>query len=221
MELRKLLWHCATETERYYRGEAHDTSYSFEVFRRALVERNEAAWEHVYTHYRGLVERWIRRSNAFVQSGEACDYFVTGAFVKFWQALTPERFASFTCVAALLQYLRLCATSVVIDTARNRSWRDMLPEEAADGDPVAVCSPDEEALERVAGEEFWSLINGMLNSPQERAVVYDSFVLDLTPRAIFARRQNLFASVEEIYVVKRNVMNRLERQPMLRQLAGL
>lgn len=220
MNLRMLIWHCAAESERFYRGEAHDTRYSFELFRRALVERDDEAWTYIYRHYSSLVERWVCRTSAFHLSGESSDYFVTGAFIKFWQAVTPERFDSFDNLARLLQYLRLCTTSVVIDSVRARAWGEMLPEEAIPASLTLQGSPDEEALDLVACAEFWDLVNTLLNNEAERVIVYDSFILDLTPREIYARRGDVFSSVQEIYTLKRNVLNRLERQPLLRRLGG-
>src|SRR5262245_34424784 len=65
MSLAVLALHCATESERFYHGRSHDTRFAYELFRRAVVERDELAWEHVYTHYSPLVEGWVRRSGAF------------------------------------------------------------------------------------------------------------------------------------------------------------
>ncbi|HMQ31141.1 MAG TPA: sigma-70 family RNA polymerase sigma factor [Chloroflexaceae bacterium] len=218
MDLASLVRCCAAESERFYRGQQHDTCYSYELFRRALVERDEAAWEQLYRHYSGLVEGWIRRSGAFVSSGESSEYFVVGAFTKFWRAITPERFASFPSLASLLQYLQLCATSVVIDSVRAQSWSEMLPEETISPNHGPQTSPDEEAVSRVDREEFWRFINEQLNGEVERVVVYCSFVLGLTPRAIFARRGELFSSVNDVYNVKRNVLGRLSRNQQLRQM---
>ena len=218
MDLATLVRCCATESERFYKGQQHDTRYSYELFRRALVERDEAAWEQLYRHYSGLVEGWIRRSGAFVSSGESSEYFVVGAFTKFWRAITPERFASFPTLASLLQYLQLCATSVVIDSVRAQSWSEMLPEETISPSHGPQTSPDEEAVSRVDREEFWRFINEQLNGEVERVVVYYSFVLGLTPRAIFARRGDLFNSVNDVYNVKRNVLGRLSRNQQLRQM---
>jgi DNA-directed RNA polymerase specialized sigma24 family protein len=218
MELPVLVRHCAAESERFYRGKQHDTRYSYELFRRALVERNEAAWEQLYHHYCGLVEGWIRRSGAFTSSGESSEYFVVGAFTKFWRAIGPERFFSFPTLASLLQYLQLCATSVVIDSVRAQSWSEMLPEETVTAQHGPQYSPDEEAVNRVDRQEFWSFIDEQLNNDVERVVVYCSFVLGLTPRAIFAERTELFSSVNDVYNVKRNVLGRLSRNQQLRQM---
>lgn len=221
MDLDLLMQHCAVESERFYRGQQHDTSYSYELFRRALVERDEAAWEQLYRHYSSLVEGWVRRSSAFTSSGESSEYFVVGAFMKFWRAVTPERFDSFPTLASLLHYLQLCATSVVIDSVRAQSWSEILPEDTVSLDQLPQQSPDEEAMSRVQREEFWQFIDTQLNDDLERFVVYCSFVLGLTPRAIYSRRNDLFNSVNDVYNVKRNVLGRLGRNVQLRQMIGV
>jgi DNA-directed RNA polymerase specialized sigma24 family protein len=218
MDLNTLMRRCATESERFYRGQQHDTRYSYELFRRALVERSEPAWEQLFQHYSGLVEGWVRRSGAFSSSGESSEYFVVGAFTKFWRAISPERFASFPTLASLLHYLQLCATSVVIDSVRAQSWAEMVPEDNVHQTTTSQYRPDEEAVKRVYREEFWNLIDTQLNGDIERVVVYCSFVLGLTPRAIFARYDHLFNSVNDVYNVKRNVLGRLGRNTQLRQM---
>ncbi len=218
MDLHMLMRRCASESERFYRGQQHDTRYSYELFRRALVERSESAWEQLYRHYCGLVEGWVRRSGAFTSSGESSEFFVVGAFTKFWRAVTPDRFDSFPTLASLLHYLQLCATSVVIDSVRTQSWSEMVPEDAIGPSVMPHYSPDEEALNRVHREEFWKLIDAQLHDEIERVVVYCSFILGLTPRAIFAKRGDLFNSVNDVYNVKRNVLGRLGRNTTLRQM---
>ncbi len=218
MELSVLMKHCSAESERFYRGQEHDTRYSYELFRRALVERDEAAWEQLYQHYTGLVEGWVRRNSAFISSGESSEYFVVGAFTKFWRAVTPERFSSFPSLASLLHYLQLCATSVVIDSVRAQSWAEIVPEDMVGADIMSQHSPDEEAMNRVQREEFWHFIDTQLHDEIERVVVYFSFVLGLAPRAIFSRRSDLFTSVNDVYNVKRNVLGRLGRNAQLRQM---
>jgi DNA-directed RNA polymerase specialized sigma24 family protein len=219
MDLHTLMRRCATESERFYRGQQHDTRYSYELFRRALVDRSDAAWEQLFRHYSGLVEGWVRRNGAFNSSGESSEYFVVGAFTKFWRAISPERFASFPTLASLLHYLQLCATSVVIDSVRAQSWAEMMPEDTLHhSNLVPQYSPDEEAVSRVHREEFWRMVDAQLNGEMERVVVYCSFVLGLTPRAIYAKRGDLFGSVNDVYNVKRNVLGRLGRNTQLRQM---
>lgn len=207
---------CAAESERFYRNLPYDTQYAYELFRRALVERDELAWEQVYLQYGTLVDSWVRRCGAFAGCGESSEYFVSAAFTKFWRAMTPERFASFPTLATLLHYLQLCTSSVVIDSVRAQSWAEMVPDDALPESQVPHYSPDEQALEQVQRGEFWRMINGLLHDDAERAVVVGSYVLGLRPGEILSQHPTLFASIAEVYNVKRNVLARLGRSPELR-----
>lgn len=218
LDFATLVRRCGTESERFYRGQAHDPSFSYELFRRALVERSEAAWEYIFTHYSPLVESWVRRSGAFASSGETSEFFVVSAFTRFWRAVTPEKFMSFPTLASLLHYLQLCAGCVVIDSVRAQSWAEMLPEEAVPVGRMPLVAPDEEAMERVNREEFWNYINGQLNDEAERVVVYNSFVMGMKPGDIYTGRPDLFEGVGDVYNVKRNVLGRLSRNQELRRL---
>lgn len=218
MDFHQLIHYCQEESKRYYQGQENETRYSYELFRRALVEHNDAAWEYLYRHYYGLVDRWVRRTSTFDQSNESSEYFVTGAFMKFWRAVTPERFSSFTGLAPLLHYLRLCTTSVVIDNVRSQMGPEIESADAISVDQLPQHMPDEEALQRVQGEEFWQFIDTQLNNEVERIVIYCSFVLGMTPRAILSRWDGMFPSVSAVYNVKRNVLGRLARNHRLHQL---
>lgn len=221
IDIQQLAGRCAQESEHFFRGRPSDQRFSYELFRRALVESDQEAWTYLYQLYTPLVDGWVRRSNAFGSTGESSEYFVAAAFTKFWRAVSPERFASFPTLGALLHYLQLCAGSVVIDSVRANAWGDMLPQEAASEKRMPQHSPDEEALQRVAGKEFWQLVDQYLNSEQERVVLYASFVIGMNPREIYGRRQDLFADVQEVYSVKRNVLARLGRNRQIRRAAAL
>jgi hypothetical protein len=217
MELAALIRRCLAESERFYHNQPHDTSFAHELFRRALVECNEVAWEYIYTHYSPLVESWVRRCGAFSSSGESSEYFVGAAFTRFWRAISG-RFEQFPTLASLLHYLQLCAGSVVIDSVRTQSWAEMLPEEAITFGHTPQTSPDEEAMQRVNCEEFWSYINAQLNNEAERVVVFRTFVLGMKPGDIYDGCQDLFQNINDVYNVKRNVLGRLSRNPDLRRM---
>src|SRR5579859_257745 len=164
VSLSTLIRRCTAESEHFFNGQPNDTRYAYEIFRRALVEHNEAAWHYIYMHYSSLVERWVRRCSAFSSSSESSEYFVAAAYVKFWRAITPERFTAFANVAALLQYLHICTSSVVIDNVRAQNWDTLLPESVLLTDHPAIVSSDDEAMERVSREDFWRYVNTQLHS---------------------------------------------------------
>jgi DNA-directed RNA polymerase specialized sigma24 family protein len=216
LSLPALVRRCATESDHFYHNRPYDARFARELFRRALVERDEIAWEHVYTHYSPLVESWVRRSGAFIGSGESSEFFVSAAFTKFWRAVSPERFATFPTLAALLAYLQLCTGSVVIDSVRAQSWAEMVSDDALTADQTPRAAADDQAIERVSRAEFWRYIDTQLNCDAERAVVLGSFVLGMKPGEICEQRPDLFANVGDVYNIKRNVLSRLSRNPELR-----
>ncbi|MFV9504896.1 MAG: sigma-70 family RNA polymerase sigma factor [Oscillochloridaceae bacterium umkhey_bin13] len=219
IELESLARRAAVESRRFYRHEAYEPAYAYELFRRALVERDQAAWGLLYELYAPLVDHWVRRTGAFTVSGETSDYFVCSAFTRFWRAIPPTRFEAFPTLAALLNYLRRCATCVVIDTARAQSYADILPEEAVNWNDQRLGYADEEATDRVSHAELWAIVEGLLVNEAEQVLVRGSFLLGLKPSEIFARWPHLFSGVEEVYSLKRAVLARLRKSPELRELA--
>ncbi len=83
-----------------------------ELFRRAVVEREDAAWVAVYAQYAGMVRRWLALPEAEGDEGVAI------VFERFWQAVDGPKFARFPSLAAILQYLKVCAYTARIDRGR-------------------------------------------------------------------------------------------------------
>jgi DNA-directed RNA polymerase specialized sigma24 family protein len=218
MDLTSLARRALAESRRFYRHEEYDPRYAYELFRRALVERDDAAWAMIFEQYTPLVEHWVRRTGAFTVSGETSDFFVSAAFTRFWRAIPAERFGSFPTLASLLNYLRRCATCVVIDSARAHSYADLLPEEAVNWNTQRMAYADEEATEQVSREEFWRLVDGLLTNEAERVIVRCSYLLGMKPGDIFAEWGALFSCVEEVYTLKRGILTRLRKSPELRGL---
>jgi DNA-directed RNA polymerase specialized sigma24 family protein len=207
---------CTQEREKFRYGLASDSRYAYELFRRALYECNEHAWQVLYQQYASLVEHWIQRNGAFRNSLEQSETLVSEAFTRFWHAIPPERFASFPNTASLLHYLHICAGSVVIDNVR--SSNRFLPTDQWTHNHVPQVAPDEEVLERMNQQELWSYITTLLKSEAEYVVMFDSFVNGLKPRDICARHRELFSHVKDVYMIKQNVLARLSRDRRLREL---
>jgi DNA-directed RNA polymerase specialized sigma24 family protein len=213
---------CTQETDLFFQRQSHDPQYCFELFRRAIMDRNERAWELVYAQYRQLVAGWVERHSAFPASGEEIQYFVNRAFEKMWVALTADKFSHFSDLKSLLRYLQMCVHSVVLDQVRvaEQSIADVQAEgwvaDSSETDPIV----ENRALARVHRQEFWREINGRLRNEKERRVVYGSFVLALKPRELHAQFRETFRDVNEVYRVKENVLARLRRDAELLKLLG-
>jgi DNA-directed RNA polymerase specialized sigma24 family protein len=218
LPLDALAQRCAAENARFQAGAPHETRFAHELLRRALAERDNAAWEYVYELFAPMVERWVRRCSAFERSDEGADYFVAAAFTRFWRAIGPERFSGFATLGALLLYLRRCAECVVIDSVRAHSHTDLLPDDSLADECDPEGGPDELALDRIERAEFWRYVLNQLHGEAERVVICRSFLLGMRPGDIFSHRQDLFASINDVYSIRRNVIKRLGRDEQLRSL---
>jgi len=213
---------CAQETELFFQRKGYNPRYCFELFRRAIMERNQRAWELVYNQYRSLVGSWVKRHSAFPSSGEEAQYFVNRAFEKMWVAVTPDRFGRFPDLKSLLRYLQTCVHSVVLDQVRVAEQAEV----GAEADIASVegeagdTTPEDQALARVQGQELWDQITTRLRNDREHRVMYGSFVLALKPREIYAEGKDTFRDVREVYRVKENVLARLRRDAELKKLLG-
>lgn len=207
---------CAQEMARYWRRQRYDPHHCYELFRRALVQRDEEAWEALYSQYHRLVRHWL--GNA---PGDP-DALVNRAFERFWRALPSDRFADFPTLDKILAYLRRCAQGVAMD-ARRRKERRLVGEAAlARMQGAAITetksSSVEQMLDKIAGEQLYKHAMECLNSSQERLVFHASFEWGLTPAMIAERWSDVFTSSREVSRIKERILRRLRRDKRLRAL---
>jgi hypothetical protein len=214
--LGELAHRCREETLRFLRGETRDDAYCFEVFERAVVQRDDDAWAAIMAQYRGIVLAYVGQHSGSAVVPESDDYWVNRAFQRFWSAVGAERFSQFPDLPALLKYLKLCVHSVLMDELRARRARvtDSLED-------VPVGLPAETSAERsvvgaLAGEQLWATVLSLVQDEAERQIAYLSFARDLKPAEIVSRQPQLYASVADVYRIKRNLIERLRRSPEIR-----
>lgn len=198
------------------RGPAED-AYAFELFRRAIVLRDEHAWTALYELYRAVVDTWILRRDAAVSSDDLA-WLENEVFAKFARSIDPERLVHFHSVSALLAYLKCCANSVAADYRRSCQARqreetlESLEDEPAPDDPAGA------VVEQLAAQEIWRVIAREARAPEERLILVLICAQGVSPRELHQRYPTLFPHVEDVYRVKRNVLERLRRN---RQLLAL
>src|SRR5215212_1386373 len=187
----------------------------YELFRRAIVERDDEAWAAIHTHYRQLLISWARHASARGPAMGHYEDIADRALARAWSALTAEQFVQFPSLAALLAYLRTCVGAAAIDAARAEATRERAYQKL---ELPLVTTPEELVLSTLSRDELWGLVSKLVSNEHERIILIESFVLDLPPRTILERHQDCFADVPAIYGAKRNLLNRLERCRDLRQL---
>jgi DNA-directed RNA polymerase specialized sigma24 family protein len=186
----------------------------YELFRRAIVERDEQAWIESAARYRPMLISWVIRCGASGTISEHCGDIADRALARAWKALIPERFVQIPTLAALLAYLRTCVKSVVIDCARSEAHSARV---AAVIEVADVVTPEQLVLDRLQGADLWKVAIGMAQTTQQQVVLIESYGYALSPRVIHERHPDLFANAAEISATKRYLLERLKRSPQIQQ----
>ena len=211
---------CSEETNKFLKQVASDDCFCLELFRRGIVDRNEDAWGSIYQQYAPLVLTWVtqHQSATPILGQEGSAPLVNAAFAKFSQALTPAKMANFDSLAAILKYLKMCVHSVVADEVRSRKTQqfeetlDTITQEPASDDPA------EDVVSNMAAQNLWQIIEEELHGEDERVVIYQAYIQGMKPSEICLRYRQLFPTVDDVYRVKRNVLERLRRSRRLQML---
>lgn len=210
---------CAQESDRFFSRQDYDPRFCYELFRRAILQRNDQAWAYIYTQYQHLVSHWVERHAAFVTSGEEAQFFMNRAFEKMWLGITPEKFEMFPDLKSVLRYLQMCVHSVMVDFVRQKEYKLKL--ESVDdlgyqlhGEETAV---EDQITHHLDRKEFWDWLKQQLNHEKETCVVVGMFVFALKPRDVLAQYPGVFEDVKEVYRVKENLVARLRRSDEFRQ----
>ncbi|HEV7666107.1 MAG TPA: hypothetical protein VGQ62_21420 [Chloroflexota bacterium] len=206
------------QEHQFGQGLPNDGAAGLELFRRAIVERNEAAWTTVVELYRGLLLAQTHRQVVRGLVGEDDGFCVDRAFQRFWSATRGGRIEDFNDLASVLKYLKLCLASVLLDEARRRrrqlatSLDEVAPAASLSSDPTA------HAIGRIARDELWHAIKQELRDDNQRLVARLSFVRGLTPREIRARHPTRFDDINDVYRTKRSVVERLRHSQAISRL---
>ncbi len=204
---------CREETARFRHGARFDDGACFELFRRAIVERDERCWGGLVAIYDDEVRVWCRRAAA----GQALDLdeLVCLTWEKFWRHCTADKLRAAGCTGRVLGYLKACARSVVIDALRGRSA--VLPLDPAIVDlPDGAPSVAELHASAAADVALWRAVYDHLKCEPERALVHLRYEVGLTSAETHAQRPDLFPCVGDVYRVTRKVLDRLRRSRSLR-----
>lgn len=214
--LDELIADCNVNTAAYFAGRSRDDSAAMELFRRAILDRDEGAWGALYDAYLPLVMGWVRRHPSARGCGEDIEYLANRAFERFWRAVRAERLARFPNPRALLGYLKLCATCAVVDAARAN--RDA---ECRGLDDAEVASEGRGGVERaealVSAEQLWRTVVEVLPTTQTR-LAWEVLVLGMTPRQILAAHPVEWGSIKHVYEAKAGLLRRLRASPKLAEL---
>jgi DNA-directed RNA polymerase specialized sigma24 family protein len=208
MSLTNLVELCTNEMNKYRRKEASDDQYCLEIFRRAVILGDNQAWAVLQRQFCEHVRIWLSRHpqrEAALRHDEEQSY-IDDTFRRFWQAVSEQRL-QFQTLASALSYLHLCLNCAVMDVLRaySRPKEEPLPD-------YGQSNSEEPAVEDSYQEtEVWETIEALLAGEQEKRMAFLHFHCNLKPREIMQYCPGEFSGEDEIYRLKRNIMERLLR----------
>jgi len=136
---------------------------------------------------------------------ESEENYVAQAFELFWQATACNQQVEFSRLSAALQYLRASAHGAILDTLRTYQR----PREVSRPVPGAAREP---SLEEVTCDsELWDILKGLFSHPREQRLAYLLFYCGLKPMEIVHYCSLEWSSVQEIYGLRRIIIERLLR----------
>jgi DNA-directed RNA polymerase specialized sigma24 family protein len=211
---------------RHQQADRSHEPFCFELFRRALAEKSQEAWQTINQQYERLVRSWIvefaQTSNGVGNS--SLDELTADAFYAFWRSYTAEKLQKALGLASVLAFLKSCAVTSVLQAKRKQrrsvQQTELIIEggDAAGSERDVVDAPARSFLQGISAAELWQIVDACCGNEQERVIVRLSFVSDLKPRSILELHPGLFVDVEEVYTIRRNLKNRLARDRRLRTL---
>ncbi len=212
---------CRRQTEQYWLGQAFDPCFCYELWQRALAQPRQAtskrAWAFVHHQYLRQATIWAKAHPYFGQTGQEPDDLAALALEKMWVTFyrQPDKFNQFPledagiCLKSLLQFLKMCVHSIVMDALRQDEQTAPLEQ----AETAFFAAPTAETADL---EAFWRCIYERLNDEEERLVLDAMFIYGLKPRQIQSRYAARFPDVQRIYRIKENVLARFRRDEALR-----
>ncbi len=204
MSLPALAAQCLRELDHYRRGEPCTDTYGIELLHRAIIQSDQEAWAWVQHCFGVMVRGWLRRHP---QRKVACrleseETYVAQTFERFWQATAFNQRVEFSTLAAALQYLRASLNGAILDMLRVYAR----PRE------VSLPGPGEPLVEdNTNNSEVWESLHMILSNQREQRVAYLLFHCGLGPREIVRFCPQEWSDIQEIYRLRRAIMERVLR----------
>lgn len=201
--------------------------FCFELFRRAIIDSDNLAWSAVYAQYHKLVYSWVVKATGPSKdiSINSPEDFVIDTFSKFWNAFSDEHLArSENNLSFILAYLKRCAVTRVGEARRKQArrvidvqWESVAYAEAEKKQANTI----DFILDELGQEAIWHEIEQSCTDELDLIVARLGIVSNLKPKKILELHPDSFTTVREIYDRRRNLRDRLQRNPQLQSLLGL
>lgn len=184
------------------------SAYAFELFCRALDERDQHAWLVVQEMYLPLVKSWIGKTVSGICEFDTDDC-VQLAYTKFWRSLSRNEVVvreKFPHIGSVLKYLNQCVVTTAIDHLRKKQRLArlddrLLKEKGKTAVSHLTLGDSCEKTERV---RQW--MQHKVSNPDERLLLKLLYEYDLKPAQIVRTFPDEFPNNDHLRRVRDRVM---------------
>ena len=192
--------------------------FCLELFRRAIVDRSTLCWHYLHNQYYRLVRYWV--SSRVPSNANLVDDLTQEAFAAFWRFYTADKLACAGGLGDVLAYLKTCAYSAVAQFHRKTDkavieteWNEPIVDTH-----VAAPSAETAVFQGVNAKQLWAAVKSCCNDSRDQLLARLTLLVGLKPRQIVDQHPEVFPDVSEVYRIKRNLFNRLRRDPILQKM---
>jgi DNA-directed RNA polymerase specialized sigma24 family protein len=141
-------------------------------------------------------------------------------FLRFWRYYTGAKLNYAKHLGQILAYLKTCAVSTAIEEQRRETRRIEKVEwnEQNVNFYRSVPSSETTSFQEMSRGALWALVEESCRDERERLIAQLTLVAHWKPRDIAERYPCLFPDVYDIYRIKRNLLDRLRRDPALQAM---
>lgn len=194
--------------------ESSQEQYTLELLRRAVIQHDPLAREHVQQSFHETVLSWLRTHplRERVCRFESEEHYVAQAFTRFWTVAGVHQPEAFQSLVSVLQYIQVSMNATLLDAVRMHRHppphKATLPEEHDAIEEMAGEVPIEGSSEN---QRLWEMLQSLLPSQREQRVAYLLFHCGLQPAEIMRFCPQEFHSLEDIYRLRRTIVERVLR----------
>ena len=219
MSTEALTTECGRQSEIFQRSRSSDDTYCLELFRRAIVQKDQDAWAAVYAQYQRVVATWVCSRIDCLEN--SADEVVVDAYARFSRAFTAQRFTQYSQLRSVMAYLQRCAFAAAYDCKRRLQRTAYHTADSLDDEGMEnfLSTPADAVEQHVFGKmeatRVWECVLSHCQDDADRLIARRIFVENLKPDQVYQEQPQLFGSVQAVYQLVRNLRDRLRRDAVL------
>jgi len=212
LSLKELKEKCREQTQNFHKGEEHNTSFCFEIFRRAFEEKCDTSIGIIYNIYKPLIYHWVKNHKYFYDINIPADEIVLDSMSHFIFALRRYPFSNFTSLGALLSYWRKCVHSVILMERRKNERKTI------NLDDVHNLAEETDYEKKMIVTEIWERIKETLSDSKDILLSRLIFIYNMKPRHIAEEYPEIWKEPNDVRVNQQKIKRHLRNDEKLRHL---